>query len=44
MARLSALGAQHGFPVVVDDTIANFHNADLLRVRVCTRALCWVVL
>lgn len=30
LGRLAELGRQHGFPVVVDDTISNFHNVDLM--------------
>lgn len=36
LGQLSALGREHGFPMVVDDTISNFHNVDLLRVRFLT--------
>jgi len=32
LSRLVALGRRYGFPVVVDDTISNFHNVDLMRV------------
>lgn len=31
LKRLTELARKHGFPVVVDDTIANFHNVDLLN-------------
>jgi len=31
LGKLTELGRKHGFPVVVDDTISNFHNVDLMR-------------
>ena len=31
LERLDALSRQHAFPLVLDDTIAGFHNVDLLR-------------